>query len=366
MNLKFVVSALAFLLMPALALADDLKEVRIATVVYDAGGGKTRSIGSTGIIDDQGYLKDELAKRGIKLTWVPVSAQGVGATINEAFANHSIDFAGYGDLPSVILNAGGIDTRILIPGSSNNVYLVVPPDSPVKSIVDLRGKRIALHRGRPWEVSFARLAEANGLKLSDFNIVNLNPGAGAAALAAGNVDAYVSMSDAYTLEDKKVGKIIWSTKAEGESWKMRAELWGAKSFIDQYPDITQIIVTAYVRAAYWISQDAHRDDYIKLAALSGQPESVIRREYDGDSVSWKDQWSPLFTDAITDHYRYVANYSRSVNLIGTDLDTDSLFDKRFVPVALKELQLEKYWGTTDGKTGKPKKTAQLSSSNDAR
>jgi len=323
--------------------ADRPKEVRIATVAYNVNG-KIGFNGSAAIVEKQGWLKDELNKQGVKLTWVPVTAQSVGVTINEAFANKSIDFAGYGDLPSIILNSGGVETRIVVPGGrGNNVYLVVPPGSAAKTLADLKGKRIALHRGRPWEITFARYVESNGLKFSDFKISNLNPGAGAAALAAGNVDAFVTLSDAYQLEDKKVGKIIWSTKASAQGWKMRAELWGAKDFIAQNPAITQIIATAYVKAAHWTSQQANFEEYLKVANQNGQPENVYRREYSDDSVSWKLRWSPLFDDLVSDHYVNAAKYSRKANLIRKDLNVSYLFEPRFLNAALKELKLEDYW-----------------------
>jgi len=323
--------------------ADSAKEVRIATVAYNVNG-KIGFNGSAAIVEKQGWLKDELAKQGVKLTWVPVTAQSVGVTINEAFANKSIDFAGYGDLPSVILNSGGVETRIVVPGGrGNNVYLVVPLNSTVKSLADLKGKRIALHRGRPWEITFARYVESNGLKFSDFKISNLNPGAGAAALAAGNVDAFVTLSDAYQLEDKKIGKIIWSTKSSAQDWKMRAELWGAKNFIAQNPAITQAVATAYVKAAHWTSQQANFDEYLKIANQNGQPENVYRREYSDDSVSWKSRWSPLFDDLVSDHYVNAAKYSRKANLIRKDLNARQLFEPRFLNAALKTLKLEDYW-----------------------
>ncbi len=327
--------------------ADAVKEVRIAAVAYGKDG-KTGFNGSAGVVDTEGWLRAELQKQNIKLTWVAIPPQSVATTINEDFANHSIDFADYGDLPSVILNANGIDTRLIVPGGrGNNVYLVVPPGSTAKSILDLKGKRIAIHRGRPWEVSFGRLLAANGLKITDFKVSNLNPVAGAAALVAGNVDAFVTLSDAYTLEDKHLGKIIWSTKQAGQDWKMRAEVWGTKSFIDQHPEVTQIIATAFVKAAYWTSQDANRETYINTASLSGQPADVLRREFSQDTVTWKARWSPLFDDFVSNHYRVVAAYSKQNGLIRTDVDVDKLFDRRFVDSALKSLSLESYWVSKD-------------------
>ncbi len=52
------------------------------------------------------------------------------------------------------------------------------------------------------ELPFSKLLDANGLKLSDFKIVNINPSATPAALASGNVDATFLLSDGLLLEQK--------------------------------------------------------------------------------------------------------------------------------------------------------------------
>ncbi|GHD63946.1 PhnD/SsuA/transferrin family substrate-binding protein [Jeongeupia chitinilytica] len=333
-------------LLPALAsAADAVREVRISTISY-ATGGKTSYSGVSGLIAQQGDLEKALAKRGVKLTWVPVSTAAVGPQINEAFANRRIDFAGYGDLPSVIANASGIRTKLLVPGGTSTTYLVVPANSTARSITDLKGKRIALHRGRPWEFPFLQLAQANRLGQNDFKLVNLNPQAGAAALSSGSVDAFFTLSDAWLLVDKGVGKIIWNSKQSPESWQMRAELWGASEFVAANPAISQLVVDAYVKAAHWASLEQNRDAYLRLQSASGLPESVLRRDYDGDATAWKQRASPLFTDALAAHYRDVARYAKGAKLTGSDVDMPATFEPRFVDAALKSLGLTQFWTDT--------------------
>ena len=162
-------------LLTAQAQAAEPQTVRIATVAY-ANAGKTIFNGPSYVMDRDKWLEQQLAQRNIKLQWVPAATASVGTFVNEEFANRRIDFAFYGDLPSIIANASGVSTQLIVPGGSgNNVYLVVPPGSSAKSIADLKGKRIALHRGRPWELSFAKLLDANQLRFDDFRIFNLNP-----------------------------------------------------------------------------------------------------------------------------------------------------------------------------------------------
>lgn len=318
--------------------------VRIAVVSRTGPSGKTVFSGSSALVAEQGWLAAELGKRGVKLQWVPVTTNSVAVQVNEAFANKSIDFAQYGDLPSIIANASGLRTRLVVPGGSmNNTYLVVPAGSSARSIKDLKGKKIALHRGRPWEFPFARLLEANGMQASDVRILNLNPQAGASALASGSADAFFTLSDAFLLEDKKVGRIIWSSKQAPQDWKMRAELWGDSAFLEKHPQLAQLVATAYVKAHQSVANGGGREEYIRHEVAAGQVRSLIEREMDGDTTAWKERWAPLFTPALQAHYAAGAAYARQARLIGRPLDTRELYAPRFVEQALLQLKLQHYW-----------------------
>ena len=85
--------------------------VRIAAVSRTGTSGKTLFAGSSALVQEQGWLAAELGKLGVKLQWVPVTTNSVAVQVNEAFANKSIDFAQYGDLPSIIANASGRSRR---------------------------------------------------------------------------------------------------------------------------------------------------------------------------------------------------------------------------------------------------------------
>lgn len=330
---------------PALAADGALPAtLRIAVVARTAGGGKALFAGSAALVAQQRWLETELGKLGVKLEWVPVTANSVAVQVNEAFANKSIDFAQYGDLPSIIANASGLRTQLVVPGGSlNNTYLVVPPGSSARSILDLKGKKIALHRGRPWEYSFAQLLEANGLSLADFKILNLNPQAGAAAVASGAADAFFTLSDAFLLEDKKVGKIIWASKTPPQDWKMRAELWGDSAFLKKYPQLVQLVANAYVRVHRELAAEAGRAAYIRHEVAAGQPESVVRRELTDEHVPWRERWSPLFTPALRAHYAKEAEYARKAGLINKAVHVDALFAPQFVTQALAQLKLQNVW-----------------------
>ena len=335
--------SLAAFSLPATAWAEENpKVVRIAAVVYNIAG-KTTYLNGAAVLKEGG-LEKTLLDKGIKIEWVPASHSAVGPIINEGFASGKIDFASYGDLPPVILNASRPTVQLVSPwGRSGNSYLVVPAKSKATSIEDLKGKRIALHRGRPWEIAFANLVESKGLSFKDFKIVNVNPQVGAAALASGTVDGFFGLNDAHILEQRKVGRIIWSTKSAPPDWKLMGGLWASNDFIKKYPELTQTIVTAYVKTSYWTSQAANKDEYIREYATNALPEDVIRKDYDNDIVAWKDRWSPLYDDALLTHYKRVTSYAKQSGLVRNDVDLQQLLNPRFVEHALKELKLEHYW-----------------------
>jgi sulfonate transport system substrate-binding protein len=324
--------------------ADPPTTLRIAVVAFYAGG-QTQLTGVESVMDQQGWLRGELAKRGITLEWYPVSTTATGPLINEAFARHIIQFGAYSDLPSIILNSSGssVRTEMVVPWAPNDAVLVVPKDSTAKSIEDLKGKRLAIHKGRPWELPLLRLLDSKGLSYADFQVYNINPEAGASAVAIGGVDALMTNTTGYALQEKGVARVIWTTKEAPLAWRSWGGLWVDRDFARQHADLTQLVVTAYVKASAWIADDANKDAFIKLGTRNGTSESVLRWTYDDPHLSWRDHWSPRFRPELYEHYRLDIAYARDKKIIRNDVSATDLLDPSFALVALKTLGLEAYW-----------------------
>lgn len=319
------------------------KVVNIAGIAYPYHGAQAYN-GLTAVVIRQGWLKEQLARRGVRLAFTPVPTAVGGPLINEGFSARRIDFASYGDFPAIIAASGGVPLKLVAPlGQGQDSYLVVRNGLAATSIRDLKGKKIALHRGRPWELPFAKLLDANGLRFDDFQIVNINPSATPAALASGNVDATFLLSDALLLEQKGAGRVIWSTKQAPADWRMRAELFARGGFIDEYPELTQLVVDAFVRAAAWSAQEANRAQVIRDAARGAMPVAIVEKDYAGSGIPWPDRFSPMFSPAVADHYRSVAAYAHDKGLVRARVDADALLEPRFVQQALRNLDLETFW-----------------------
>jgi sulfonate transport system substrate-binding protein len=325
--------------LPAAAEAEDIHTVTFATVAFYVDG-QIHYAEPLARVIDEGWLTSQLHQRGVELVWDPVQGD-VGATINEAFSAHRIEFASYGDLPSIILNASGTRTQVVVPGGrGGDTYLLVPPSSSARSLADLKGQRIAVHRGRPWYLSFLRLVEQSGLKSSDFTLVNMDLQPSIAALASGNIDAMFTIMP-YTTVEKGLAKIIWSSKGQIDK-KIRGEVWGAKTFIDAHPDITQLIVTAYVRAQYWVADEHNREIVIQTGTLTGRSRHAVEADLD-QTVAWKDLYTPVIDQAVLDHYGRVVAFAEEKHLVRTPLRAEELLQPKFVTTALRDLKLEHFW-----------------------
>jgi len=325
-----------------------VKTVTIASIAYPYQGKQVFN-GLNGVVIQQGWLKEQLAEKGVELVFTPVSTAVGGPLINEGFSGKRIDFASYGDFPAAIAVAGGVPLKILAPvGQGQDVYIVVRKGLAAKSLADLKGKRIALHRGRPWELPFSKLVDSSGLNLSDFKIVNINPSATPAALESGSVDAAVLLSDGLLVEQKGIGRVIWSTRDAPADWKMRAELFGRADFVDAHPDLTQLVVDAFVKAAAWSSDEANKEEVIRRAARGALPEDIVAKDYANSGIPWRERFSPIFNPAVRTHYRSVADYALERGLIRNKVDADALIDERFVNKALKDLKLEQFWAHQAG------------------
>ncbi len=111
-HLALVAAALGLLALPACSgksatqKADDARIVRIVAGAATVDG-KLEPSGLTGVVQDQGWLAGELAKKGYKLQFVDMPHAIGGPMINEGFVNKTVEFAFYGDLPAVIGASGG-------------------------------------------------------------------------------------------------------------------------------------------------------------------------------------------------------------------------------------------------------------------
>jgi sulfonate transport system substrate-binding protein len=116
-----------------------------------------------------------------------------GPPMLEAMASGSVDVGGVGDAPPVFAAAGGEGVEIVgareVPTGDQDAVLV-PKGSPITSIQQLKGKKIAYGSGSSGNYQMLTVLTAAGLTTKDVTLVNLQPAEALAAFTSGSVDAW--------------------------------------------------------------------------------------------------------------------------------------------------------------------------------
>ncbi|WKL01930.1 ABC transporter substrate-binding protein [Paenibacillus amylolyticus] len=102
--------------------------------------------GLFGKAQEQKWFEDAFGELGVKVEWLEFQS---GPPMIEAMASNHLDFAGMGNMPPISAQAAGIDFKIIsqLLDGKNNVAIIVPKDSPIKNIADLKGKKVAVTKG---------------------------------------------------------------------------------------------------------------------------------------------------------------------------------------------------------------------------
>lgn len=138
--------------------------------------------------------------------------------------------------------------------------LIVQKDSPIQSVQDLKGKRIALNKGSNVHYLLLKLLEANNLTLNDIQPVYLPPSDARAAFEKGAVDAWVIWDPFFAAAEHQIhARVI----ANGEHLVSNHQFYLAdRKFAEGHPEVLKTLVTTLNQTTDWVK--THPDDAAKL------------------------------------------------------------------------------------------------------
>jgi len=166
------------------ASASASSSVNLSGVTLNVGDQK--GTGAEAVLQAAGLLKTF----PFKVNWADFTS---GPPILEAAASGSIDIGGVGDAPPVFAASGGegivvVGARTVPSGDQDAV--VVPKGSPITSIAQLKGKKIAYGSGSSANYQLLTVLNAAKLTSKQVTLVNLQPAEALAAFTSGSVDAW--------------------------------------------------------------------------------------------------------------------------------------------------------------------------------
>ncbi|WP_430911675.1 sulfonate ABC transporter substrate-binding protein [Methylobacterium sp. sgz302541] len=174
-----LLTALALSLLTGLAARADEKVVRIGYQKY----------GTLVLLKGKGTLEPKLKALGYTVTWSEFPS---GPPLLEALNAGALDFGTAGETPPIFAQAASDALTYVAhePAAPRGEAILVPKDSPIRSVAELKGKTVAFTRGSNVNYLVVSALKKAGLTLADITPVYLTPADGRAAFERGAVDAW--------------------------------------------------------------------------------------------------------------------------------------------------------------------------------
>src|SRR3984957_9243988 len=205
------------------------------------------------VIKRFGWLEDEFKPDHAQIKWV----LSLGSNRALEYLNSAaIDIGSTAGLAAVLGRANGNPIRtVYIFSRPEWTALVVRKDSPIKSVADLKGKKIAATKGTDPFLFTLRALHTAGLNRDDVELVNLQHPDGRTALANGQVDAWAGLDPHMAAAQIDDGARLLYRNVDFNTYGL---LDAREAFLQQYPETVARVLKVYEKARVWII--AHPDD----------------------------------------------------------------------------------------------------------
>lgn len=191
------------------------------------------------LVRNEGNLEKALAPLGYHVEWKEFSA---GPAIIEALNAGSIDIGHSGDSPVIVAQATGVPLLYIgdSKASPDSAAIIVPKDSPLKSVADLKGKKVAFDKGSSGHYLVAAALESSGLALSDIQPIYLNPPNARAAFQSGTVDAWSIWDPFFAAAEVDSGARVLIS---GRAFSPHREFYfGRKDYLEKNPGVVSPVL----------------------------------------------------------------------------------------------------------------------------
>ena len=223
------------------------------------------------LLKADGALEKRLQAQGVELKWAEFAA---GPQLLEALNVGSVDFGYVGEAPPVFAQAAGANfvySAYEIPTPDAEAILV-PKDSTLKSVADLKGKKIAFNKGSDVHWLVVALLKKAGLRYSDIEPVYLAPADARAAFEKGAIDAWAIWDPFQAAAEKQLHA---RRLASGVGAVSHHQFFlSARPFAEKHADVLRIVLEEVSREGQWIRANPAQAA-AKLAPIQGLDSDVI-------------------------------------------------------------------------------------------
>jgi sulfonate transport system substrate-binding protein len=221
------------------------------------------------IARQQAVLEKRFAEKQIGIKWIEFTS---GPPLLEAMSTGSVDLGAVGDTPPIFAQAANANV-VYVAGSriTNGQGILVPANSGIHSIADLKGRRVGFTKGSSAHNVVIATLEKAGLTYKDITPVYLTPPDAGPAFANGSIDAWAVWDPYFAIGEKRQsGRILVNAH---EVAKTNSFYLANRDFANTYVRETREVIDGLAEAARWA--EANRAEVASaLAAITGVPLEV--------------------------------------------------------------------------------------------
>lgn len=227
--------------------------------------------GTLVLLRARGTLEKRLADQGIGVSWLEFPA---GPQLLEGLNAGAVDFGTVGETPPIFAQAAGVDFVYVgnEPPAPKSEAIVVPQRSPLTSVAQLRGKRVALNRGSNVHYLLVRALERAGLAYTDIHPVYLAPADARAAFTQGSIDAWVIWDPYFAAIQRQTGARVL---ADGTGFVDNLQFYlASRRFATTAPQLVHAVIDSLAQVDAWAK--THPGEIAReLAPITGLDAATI-------------------------------------------------------------------------------------------
>lgn len=200
------------------------------------------------LLKARGTLEKRLAPSGIDVKWTEFPA---GPQLLEALNVGAVDYGIAGEAPPIFAQAAGADLiySANAPPAPAGEAIVVPKDSGIRSVAELKGKKVALNKGSNVHYLLVKVLEKNGLSYKEIEPVFLPPADARAAFERGSVDAWVIWDPFLAAAQKQIGARVL---ADGQGVVSNHQFYiASRRYAERHPEVVKIVLEELGKIDAW-------------------------------------------------------------------------------------------------------------------